>query len=131
MAETTVASLFGIKAGIVWKALNQNGASNIRNLVKATSLSREEVYGALGWLGREDKIVLDQKGRAIVFSLRTEEARLAVPEEITSEEPAPKAKSKRRNVEQPKKAKKTRTVKASVKQIPAKQSDKMEDFLLH
>jgi len=74
MKETTVESLFGTKAGIVWKALNQNGSSNIRNLVKSTSLSREEIFGALGWLGREDKIFVEQKGRAMVFSLRDEEA---------------------------------------------------------
>gem|GEM_PF-5330287 len=55
MADITAESLFGSNAGIVWKALNQNGASNIRNLVKTTSLSREEIYGALGWLGRENK----------------------------------------------------------------------------
>jgi len=58
MTETTVESLFGTKAGIIWEALNQNGASNLANLVKTTSLSREDVYGALGWLGRENKLVV-------------------------------------------------------------------------
>jgi len=48
MAETTVESIFGTKAGNVWKALNQNGPSNIGDLVKTTSMSREEVYAALG-----------------------------------------------------------------------------------
>jgi hypothetical protein len=37
MKETTVESLFGTKAGIIWKALNQNGASNLANLMKTTS----------------------------------------------------------------------------------------------
>jgi hypothetical protein len=131
MAETTVASLFGIKAGIVWKALNQNGASNIFNLVKATSLSREEVYGALGWLGRENKLVMERKGRAMVFSLQEEETRLSVPEETT--EPAPKAKSKSRKTKQPKKTKKARSVKSSIKQTKsqANQSERVEEFLLH
>ena len=133
MKETTVESLFGIKAGIVWKALNRNGASNIRNLVKATSLGREEVYGALGWLGREDKILLDQKGRAMVFSLRYEEARLPLIEEIEEAESAPKTKSKPRKSKQPKKAKKARSIKSPVKQAesPAIQSERAEEFLLH
>ena len=48
MTETTVESIFGVNAGIVWRALNQNGPSNIGDLVKTTSMSREEVYGALG-----------------------------------------------------------------------------------
>lgn len=70
MAETTVESIFGTKAGIVWKALNQNGSSNIGDLVRITSMSREEVNGALGWLGREGKIIVEKRGRVIVFSLR-------------------------------------------------------------
>jgi hypothetical protein len=69
MTEPTVESIFGINAGVVWRALNQNGPSNIGDLVKTTSLSREEVYGALGWLGRENKILVERHGRAMVFSL--------------------------------------------------------------
>jgi len=48
MTETTVESIFGMNAGIVWEALNKNGPCTIQDLVKNTSLSREEVYGALG-----------------------------------------------------------------------------------
>jgi hypothetical protein len=70
MEEITVESVFGVKAGIVWEALNQNGPSTIGDIVQATSLRREEVYGALGWLGRENKIAVERRGRAIVFSLR-------------------------------------------------------------
>ena len=133
MKETSVESLFGIKAGIVWEALNQNGPSNIRNLVKVTSLSREEVYGALGWLGREDKILLDQKGRAMVFSLRDEEVRLSVHRETAIAKPEPVKKSKPRKSKQPKKTRKARSIKAPVKQSesPAIQSERAEEFLLH
>jgi hypothetical protein len=70
VTETTIESVFGTKAGIVWEALNKNGPSNIDNLVKVTGLRRELVYGALGWLGREDKISVERHGRALVFSLR-------------------------------------------------------------
>ena len=69
MTEPTVESIFGVKAGIVWKTLNQNGPSNIGDLVKTTSMSREEIYGALRWLGRENKITVERRGRAMVFSL--------------------------------------------------------------
>ena len=119
MAGITVESLFGTKAGIVWKALNQNGSSNIRNLVKTTSLSREEVFGALGWLGREDKLVMEQKGRAMVFSLQDDEACLAVTEETTAE-PAQKAKSTRRKSKPPKKVREARKIKTPVKQADKK-----------
>ncbi|MDD4163074.1 MAG: winged helix-turn-helix domain-containing protein, partial [Methanothrix sp.] len=63
MAQATVESIFGTKAGIVWEALNKNGPSNIDNIVKATGLRRELVYSALGWLGRENKIVVERRGR--------------------------------------------------------------------
>jgi hypothetical protein len=69
MTEITVESMFGTDAGIVWEALSQNGPSTIENIVKTTGLRREFVYGALGWLGRENKIVLEKRGRAMVISL--------------------------------------------------------------
>jgi hypothetical protein len=75
MTEPTVELVFGSNAGTVWEALNKNGASTIDNIVKATGLRRELVYGALGWLGRENKINIERRGRAMVFSLReTEES---------------------------------------------------------
>ena len=70
MEEMTVESVFGVKAGIVWEALDQNGPSTIGDIVEATSMRRELVYGALGWLARENKITVDKRGRALVFSLR-------------------------------------------------------------
>jgi hypothetical protein len=69
MTEIAVESVFGINAGIVWEALNENGPSAIDNLVKMTGLSRELVFGALGWLGRENKILLEKRGRAFIISL--------------------------------------------------------------
>ena len=89
MKETTVESLFGTNAGIVWKALNQNEASNIGDLVKETSLSREEVNAALGWLGRENKIVMERKGREILFSLRDSEVSRTSIKDATTEDSIP------------------------------------------
>jgi DNA-binding transcriptional ArsR family regulator len=96
MAETTVELIFGAKAGIVWRALNQNGSSNISDLVKSTSMSREEVYGALAWLGREGKITVEQKGRAMIFSLQEAESRLEASEGSTIEDSVHQEKSKPR-----------------------------------
>ncbi len=73
MAEAAIEELFGLKAGIVWNALNQGGPSSIADLVKATSLSREEIFGALGWLGREDKISVEMRARSRIFSLRPDQ----------------------------------------------------------
>jgi hypothetical protein len=133
MTQTTVESLFGTKAGVVWRALNQNGPSNITHLVKTASLSREEVFCALGWLGREDKIVMEQKGREMIFSLRESEVRLEAPPKMTMQDRAPKARSKSSKSKPPKKAKKAQAVKASSKQDEgqAKESERTKDFLLH
>jgi polyhydroxyalkanoate synthesis regulator phasin len=133
MAETTVESIFGMKAGIVWKALNQNGQSNISDLVKSTSLSREEVYGALAWLGREGKITVEQRGRAMIFSLHEAEALLPVIQETEIAESKPKIKSKPRKGKPSKKTDKARKVKIPLKQTEnlASQNERVEEFLLH
>jgi hypothetical protein len=97
MTDITVESIFGTKAGVVWKALNNNGPSNIDNIVKATGLRRELVYSALGWLGRENKIVVERRSRAMIFSLREEELQKeavkdAVIEDSDSDPPAEEMK---------------------------------------
>jgi predicted ArsR family transcriptional regulator len=74
MTEISIESIFGVNAVIVWEALNENGPCTIADLAKTTFLSREEVHGALGWLGRENKISVKmgegERGRkARVFSL--------------------------------------------------------------
>jgi len=66
----TVESVFGVNAGIVWKALNLNGPMTIDDLVKATALNPEYIYGAFGWLGRDNKIFLETRGNVRFFSLR-------------------------------------------------------------
>jgi predicted small metal-binding protein len=70
-ARDTVESTFGVNSGIVWKALNQNSPMTIDDIVKATALNPEEIYGALGWLGRENKISLETRGKVRLFSLRS------------------------------------------------------------
>jgi len=132
MAETTVESIFGTKAGIVWKALNQNGPSNIGDLVKTTSMSREEVYAALGWLGREDKILVEKRGRAMVFSLREAEAPLEAFKSTAIEDSVPQEQTLHKASKPPKKTTKAkRTTKARKVKAPLKQSERTDEFLLH
>lgn len=98
-------SMFGIKAGIVWQTLHKNGPSNMGDLVKTTSMSREEIYAALGWLGRENKIAIERRGRAMVFSLVESESHSESIKSMTMEEPKPKRQPKRRGFKAPKKTK--------------------------
>jgi hypothetical protein len=131
MTEPTVESIFGMKAGVVWRALNQNGPTNIGDLVRITSMSREEVFGAIGWLGREGKILVEKRGRALVFSLREEEAPLEASKDTTMADYAPQEKSKPRRIVPPKKNAKARKIKTSKVKAPLKQSERTDEFLLH
>ncbi len=61
---------FGINAGKVWEILKKNKKDlGAKSIAKETKLSIEEVYGALGWLGREGKIEVINRGRAKTFKL--------------------------------------------------------------
>ncbi len=46
----------GYNAGSVWTALNGAEALGIKQLKKITKLKDKEVFAALGWLARENKI---------------------------------------------------------------------------
>lgn len=132
MTETTVESIFGVNAGVVWRAINQNGPSNIGDLVKTTSMSREEVYGALGWLGRENKIAIEKRGRAIVFSLRESEGRPEASKGTTIGDFVPQEQTTHHTRVLPKKTTKAKkTIKARKVKAPLGQSERSDEFLLH
>ena len=49
----------GTNAGSVWLALNTADALGVKQLKKITKLKDKEVYAALGWLARENKITIE------------------------------------------------------------------------
>lgn len=54
MNEITLS--FGDQAGIVWRTLNQNGPLSETALLEQTHLTKYQLYAAIGWLARENKI---------------------------------------------------------------------------
>lgn len=50
--------VIGTWAGLVWSALNEADVLGIKQLKKITKLKEKEVFAALGWLGRENKITI-------------------------------------------------------------------------
>ncbi|MDE6199215.1 MAG: winged helix-turn-helix domain-containing protein, partial [Muribaculaceae bacterium] len=48
----------GTWAGLVWNALAEAQVLGIKQLKKITKLKEKELYAALGWLGRENKITI-------------------------------------------------------------------------
>lgn len=61
----------GTLAGNVWTALNENGTMNSKDLKKAAKIKTDkELYLALGWLLREDKVDVVEKEKSLSIALK-------------------------------------------------------------
>lgn len=52
--------LIGTNAGIIWNLLNNRQRWNVTQLIEASGLSEREIFAAIGWLARENKIEIDK-----------------------------------------------------------------------
>ena len=61
----------GTWAGEVYKALESQDTRmlGLKGIKKATKLKKDEIMAALGWLGREGKIVIATQDEDIVVTL--------------------------------------------------------------
>lgn len=61
----------GTWAGEVYQALERTETHllGLKELKKATKLKKDEIMAALGWLGREGKVVIAQNDEEIAVSL--------------------------------------------------------------
>jgi hypothetical protein len=62
-------TIFGVNAGKVWHTLKSKGQLSAEALTKSTKLKTNEVFAALGWLGREGKIEIIEDGKGLVYKL--------------------------------------------------------------
>ena len=61
----------GTLAGAVWTALNENGALNSKDLKKFSKIkSDKDLFLALGWLLREDKVVVAEADKVMTVTLK-------------------------------------------------------------
>ncbi|MBQ9202135.1 MAG: winged helix-turn-helix domain-containing protein [Bacteroidales bacterium] len=61
----------GNNAGSVWTVLNAaGGRKSLKELKKLTKLTEKDMYAALGWLAREDKIYFTEEEAEIFVALR-------------------------------------------------------------
>lgn len=58
----------GNNAGLVWTAL-ENGELEVKALKNATKLIYNDLYAALGWLAREEKLNFREEGKDLYISL--------------------------------------------------------------
>ena len=61
--------IIGTNAGVIWKALDEKKTLTVKQLKTATKLTEGEIYAAIGWLARENKIKSEKVGKEFKFSL--------------------------------------------------------------
>ena len=60
----------GSLAGKVWKKLNKDGAMTASTLAKDLDAKNNDLMMALGWLLREDKLVVTKVANSTKYSLK-------------------------------------------------------------
>jgi len=60
----------GEMAGKVWNYLDTNGPTSVSKITTETGLNKNDIHRAIGWLSKEDKLVIEMKGRAETLSLK-------------------------------------------------------------
>ena len=61
----------GRKAGCIWDYLYANGECSIAELKKKLKINTKELYLALGWISRNDKIAFTKKKECLLFFCST------------------------------------------------------------
>jgi hypothetical protein len=60
----------GTTAGLIWNALDAKGKLSLAKLKSAAGCKTPVFDWAVGWLAREDKIVITREGRTFRVSLK-------------------------------------------------------------
>jgi predicted RNA-binding protein (virulence factor B family) len=66
----TAISEIGAAAGKIWHYLEKNGLSSVAKISTETGISKNDIQRAIGWLAKEDKLVIGLKGRVETLSLK-------------------------------------------------------------
>jgi hypothetical protein len=57
-------------AGAIWQFLDKNGEASVNKVTTETGLSKNDIQRGIGWLAREDKLIIEIKGRVETLSLK-------------------------------------------------------------
>ena len=57
----------GNNAGLVWSAITGQSAANLKDVKKQTKLTEKDLYAALGWLAREEKLIFSEDADGNIF----------------------------------------------------------------
>ena len=67
---TELLDQIGVSAGAIYDYLNNNGESSFSKMKKELDLKGNFADLGLGWLARENKVDIQQKGPAVKVSLK-------------------------------------------------------------
>ncbi len=59
----------GYSAGKIWQEIEKNGLIKIADLKKNTKMDIKDIYMALGWLAREDKVSFSEIGGELAVNI--------------------------------------------------------------
>ncbi len=59
----------GSNAGLVWSALVGKSEVNLKEVKKTTKLTEKDLYAALGWLAREEKINIREDEKEVYVAI--------------------------------------------------------------
>ena len=62
-AHHTSVDQIGDTAGVIWHDLNENGPRTLTQLTKEIDAPRDVIMQAVGWLAREDKLLIEEDAR--------------------------------------------------------------------
>jgi hypothetical protein len=57
-------------AGMVWKFLDEKGEATLNQMKRGIKADPNVILQAIGWLAREDKLVIEKKDRYLTYSLK-------------------------------------------------------------
>lgn len=70
LGETNLTNKIGENAGKVWRLLESQGEIDVTSISKITQVKIQDVYSALGWLAREDKIKTNYENKETKYKLK-------------------------------------------------------------
>lgn len=63
-------NVIGETAGKIWHFLDEAGEANLNQIKKGVQADPNLILQAIGWLAREDKLVIEKKGRFVTYALK-------------------------------------------------------------
>jgi hypothetical protein len=66
LGNTNLDTRIGSHAGLVWKILDIWGDADFRTLKRLSNLDDDNLHSAIGWLAREDKILVNENQKFIL-----------------------------------------------------------------